>query len=100
MARTADVDRHPEAAASFDRHPHPEEPAKRASRRIRVTAQDEGGPRRMIGPVRAVALRGSLRERLRVTGMSQRSMPLVYDRSRDGRTGGPDGGAGGGGRNP
>src|ERR1043166_6618950 len=27
--------------ASFDSHPHPEEPAKRASRRMRVTAQDE-----------------------------------------------------------
>src|SRR5207253_8271207 len=45
-----DVDRHPEAAASFDRHPHPEEPAKRASRRMKVTAQDEGGPRRMAAP--------------------------------------------------
>ena len=32
---------HPEEPASFDRHPHPEEPAKRASRRMRVTAQDE-----------------------------------------------------------
>jgi len=31
---------HPEEAASFDSHPHPEEPAKRASRRMRVTAQD------------------------------------------------------------
>src|SRR2546430_6608275 len=47
MPAALDVDRHPEAAASFDRHPHPEEPAKRASRRMRVTAQDEGGPRRM-----------------------------------------------------
>ncbi len=28
------TDRHPEAAAPFDRHPHPEEPAKRASRRM------------------------------------------------------------------
>jgi hypothetical protein len=34
---------HPEEAASFDSHPHPEEPAKRASRRKRVTAQDESG---------------------------------------------------------
>jgi formamidopyrimidine-DNA glycosylase len=42
--------RHPEVAASFDRHPHPEEPAKRASRRMGVTAQEEGGPRRMAGP--------------------------------------------------
>jgi len=31
-----DVDRHPEAAASFDRHPHPEEPAKRPSRRTHI----------------------------------------------------------------
>src|SRR2546426_1161043 len=63
MPAALDVDRHPriksgagsEAAASFDRHRHPEEPAKRASRRTTVTAQDESGPRRMSGRGRAVA---------------------------------------------
>src|SRR3989442_6376793 len=51
--------RHPEVAASFDRHPHPEEPAKRASRRMKVTAQDEGGPRRMRpGPGRRPTISG------------------------------------------